>query len=139
MSTPISASSGAASDHPRQWEKWVLVAYLRMMGMTQKAAGSAVGRAKRTVAEWEEDKTLYAQAREEARRRWLREISDHARQALHKALQGDNGYLVLKILERLDSNLDLPTQRVKLHYEVGEGLSSVLKAFTGGNHAAAGG
>jgi len=58
--------------HPRHWEKRVLYAFLRLMGATQKDAGSAVGRAKRTVQEWEEDKGTFAQARDEARQRsWV--------------------------------------------------------------------
>src|SRR5262249_46338925 len=79
---PSFASAGGAQERPRQWEKWVLYAYLRMMGRTQKDAGSAVGRAKRTVAEWEADKITFAQAREEARQRWLGDVTDAARRGL---------------------------------------------------------
>ena len=131
MPAALSTSPDAPQPRPRQWEKWVLYAYLRMMGMTQKAAGSAVGRAKRTVAEWEEAKMLFAQAREEARKRWLTEVGDAARTTLLKALQGEDGDLALKVLERIDPDLSPPTQRVKLHHEVGEGLSGLLIAFRG--------
>jgi hypothetical protein len=113
MSSAFSTSPDAQQHRPRQWEKWVLYAYLRMQGLTQKAAGSAVGRAKRTVAEWEEDKALYAQAREEARQRWLSDVSDAARTTLLKALQGDAGDLALKVLERIDPDLAPAAQRLK--------------------------
>jgi hypothetical protein len=43
---------------PRHWEKRVLTAYLRMMGMTQKQAGAAVGRSERTIRDWEADTAI---------------------------------------------------------------------------------
>src|SRR5262245_48118038 len=113
MRTASSASADVQAPRPRYWEKVVMVAYLRMLGSTQKDAGTAVGRAKRTVAEWEADKTTFAQAREEARRRWLGEVSDAARSGLLRALQGDAGDLALKVLERLDPDLAPATQRLK--------------------------
>jgi hypothetical protein len=131
MPSAFSTSPDAQQPRPRQWEKWVLYAYLRMMGMTQKAAGSAVGRAKRTVAEWEEDKVRYGQAREEARQRWLREVSDTARTTLLKALHGDAGDLALKVLERLDTDLAPAAQRHKVQHEAGDGLSGLLKLMGG--------
>ena len=56
---------------------------------------------------------LYAEAREEARRRWLREVGDAARKTLLKALQGGAGDLALKLLERLDPDLAPAAQRLK--------------------------
>ena len=136
MRLALPAALPASPDaRPKQWERWVLYSYLRMLGATQRDAGHAVGRKTRTVQEWEENKGLFAQAREEARQRWLREVSDAARSTLLKALQGDAGDLALKVLELIDSDLAPPTQWVKVHHEVGEGLSSVLKAFSGGEHA----
>jgi len=90
---------------PQQWERLVLYAYLRMMGATQKDAGSAVGRAKRTVQVWEEDKALYGQARTEARERWLGELTDAARVTLLKTIREGHGVLALQVLERLDPAL----------------------------------
>jgi hypothetical protein len=113
MSATPSAPPSAVPPRPKQWEKWVLYAYLRMMGRTQRDAGSAVGRKKRTVQEWEEHKALYAQAREEACARWLTDVQDAARTTLLQALRGDAGDLALKVLERLDPHLAPPTQRLK--------------------------
>jgi hypothetical protein len=90
---------------PRHWEKRVLYAFLRMMGATQKDAGSAVGRAHRTVQVWEEEKSTFAQAREEARKRWLVELGDASRQTLLTTIRKGNGVLALQVLERVDPAL----------------------------------
>jgi hypothetical protein len=76
--------------HPpaRHWEKRVLVAYLRMMGLTQHEAGKAVGRAARTVRVWEADTVTWAQARGAAEALWLGELTDAARQTLLAAIRG---------------------------------------------------
>jgi hypothetical protein len=137
MPPASSASTPPPSPRPRQWEKWALYSYLRMMGSTQKEAGSAVGRKKRTVAEWEEAKALFAEAREEARKRWLTDLTDASRQTLLTTIRGGAGELALKVLERTDPDLAPATQRHKIEHEVGEGLSGLLKAF-GGHDADAG-
>jgi hypothetical protein len=92
------------------WEKRILYAYLRMMGSTQASAGSAVGRSRRTVQLWEENKPLFAQAREEARKRWLVELGDVARVALLQTIKAGNGVLALQVLERMDSELSTKQQ-----------------------------
>ena len=113
MPDASSAPSQAPQLRPRHWEKLVLFAYLRMMGSTQKDAGRAVGRSKRTAQDWEYAAALYAEAREEARKRWLGEVGDAARAGLLRALKGDAGDLALKVLERLEPDLAPATQRFK--------------------------
>jgi hypothetical protein len=115
----------------------IAYAYLRMLGATQKDAASAVGRKKRTCQEWEEHRVLYAQAREDARRRWMGDVTDASRTTLLKSIRDGNGELSLKVLERIDGDLAPATQRHKVDVEIGEGLSSLLKAF-GGRDADAG-
>jgi hypothetical protein len=102
MNPASSVSSVGGTPRPKQWEKWVLYAYLRMMGATQKDAGSAVGRAKRTVQDWEQATEWYAQARDEARQRWLVELTDAARLTLLTTIRKGHGVLALQVLERLD-------------------------------------
>ncbi len=58
-----------------------------------------------------------------------------ARRQLLAAMMRDGGDLALKILERIDTDLAPPTQRLKHQHEVGEGLSSLLKAFEGRSDA----
>ena len=103
----------------------MLYAYLRMMGATQRDAGSAVGRKKRTVQEWEEDKVMYAHAREEARQRWLGELTDAARVALLATIRAGAGELALKVLERIDVELAPAKQQFDVTLE-GKGLAVLL-------------
>jgi hypothetical protein len=123
------------SSTPRHWEKRVLAAYYRLLGSSQKAAGAAVGRSERTVWGWEQDTATWAQACEEARKRWLGEVTAMARRQLLQALIHADGDLALKVLERIDTDLAPPTQRLKHTHEVGQGLSSLLKAFEGHGNA----
>jgi hypothetical protein len=108
----------------------VLYAYLRMMGMTQIDAGHAIGRSERIVQSWEYH-TTWPLAREEARKRWLVDLTDAARKTLLETVKAGAGELSLKVLERLDADLAPPTQRLQHQHEVGPGLSSLLQAFEG--------
>ena len=132
MTLTAAALPADAPPRPKHWERLVLFAYLRMMGSTQKDAGSAVGRSRRTAQAWEEEnKPLYAQAREEARLRWRNELTDAARQTLLRTIREGAGDLALKVLERTDRDLAPPTQRMQHQVEVGEGLSGLLARFGG--------
>ena len=117
---------------PRHWEKRVLAAYLRMLGGTQTEAGTAVGRSERTVRDWEADAATWACAREEARQRWLSELTDAARMALLSTIKTGNGWLALQVLERLDRDLAPPSVKLKHDVEVGEGLASLLHEAVSG-------
>ena len=128
------AAFSDATPQPKYWEKLVLASYYRLLGSSQQEAGAAVGRSARTVRVWEADTALWAQATEEARKRWLGEVTALARRALLKAAMSADGGLALKILERIDTGLAPAAQRLKVQHEVGEGLSGLLKAF-GGDHA----
>jgi hypothetical protein len=125
------AASAAQPDTPAYWEKLVLASYYRLLGATQKAAGAAVGRSERTIRAWEADTARWTQAADEARKRWLGEVTAMARRQLLQAATTADGDLALKILERLDKDLAPPTLRIKQTHEVGAGLSSLLKAFEG--------
>ena len=120
------ASSPAYEPLSRHWDKRVAAAYLRMMGLTQGDAGKAVGRSKRTVAVWEAEKETWARAREEARQRWLGDVTDAARASLLKNLkEAQSGLLALQVLERVDDDLAPAKQRVDMHVE-GKGLAALL-------------
>lgn len=83
------------------WDKVVLAAYLRTLGATQVEAATSVGRSERTIQLWEADEELWEKAREEARKRWLRDVVDAARRSVLKAA-GRNADLGFRILERVD-------------------------------------
>ena len=123
------ASFSEPTQRQRHWEKRVLAAYLRMMGSTQADAGRAVGRCKRTIAEWEADPVMWERARDEARRRWLDDLADVARQTLLATIRAGDGDLAMKVLERVDADLAPPTQRLQHKHELGQGLSSLLQTF----------
>jgi hypothetical protein len=116
---------------PPFWEKAVLAAYYRLLGHSQPQAGAAVGRSGRTVRLWEADTALWARATQTAKARWLGEVISLARRQLLRAMVNADGDLALKVLERIDTDLAPATQRHKVHHEVGEGLSGLLKAFGG--------
>jgi hypothetical protein len=109
-------------------EKQILCAYLRMMGSTQEAAAKAVGRSERTIRLWEKQPT-WPQVREVARKRWMSDLTDASRQALLASIRGGAGDLALKVLERVDSDLAPPAQRLHHQHEVGAGLAGLLEAF----------
>jgi hypothetical protein len=101
------------SPRPPYWEKVVLAAYLRALGGTQTAAGAAVGRSVRTIRVWESDAALWREATEEARQRWLGEVTALARRQLLTAMADADGDLALRLLERLDAELAPPAHRLK--------------------------
>src|SRR5262245_12669765 len=118
--------SASFQPHTRHWDKRVAAAYLRMMGLTQAQAGSAVGRSKRSVADWEADTTTWALAREEARQRWMGDVTDAARASLLKHLKDpQSGFLALQVLERIDEDLAPAKQRHDVNFD-GGGLSALL-------------
>lgn len=94
-----------------QWDLWVSAAYLRLLGQTQAEAGQAVGRCVRTVRSWEGDHERWPFALMAARLRWLSGIEDVARVSLSKHVPKD-GWLALKVLERLDSEIGPAPERV---------------------------
>jgi hypothetical protein len=95
------ASPEHGTQRHKHWDKVVSAAYLRIIGHTQAEAAEAVGRNARTIREWEADTALWNAARDEARDRWLREVTDAARRSVLKAA-GRNADLGLKVLERVD-------------------------------------
>ena len=124
-----SASPSEVAPRPKHWERVVLYAYLRMMGHTQKHAAHAVQRSERRAQEWEENRGLYAQAREEARQRWLTEATDAARQTLLASIRDGAGDLALKLLERIDPDL-----AIHLHVETARGRLSERIARLASRH-----
>jgi hypothetical protein len=129
------AGVAGGNHRPRHWEKRVAAAYFRMMGYTQAATGTTVGRSERTIQDWEADKLTWAQAREDARQRWLGELTDTARVTLLTTLQeGPHGFLALQVLERLDSALAPAKHQLDVSVE-GGGLAALLLRHREDAHA----
>ena len=117
---------------PPYWEKCVLAAYLRMMGATQADAARAVGRSLRTISGWESLKDQWAWALEEARKRWLIDLTHASRAALLGTIKEGNGMLALQVLERIDPELAPAKQR--LDVELSDGLASLLAQARKASH-----
>ena len=122
------SGSDAAVKRPKDWDKWVSAAYLRILGATQIEAAKGVGRSERTLQRWEEDREAWQAARREAEDRWLVEVRDASRRSVLKAA-GRNAEMGLKILERLDPALAPPRQKLE---HTGEG-GGPLKVFVIGS------
>ena len=71
---------------PDNWEKRVLVAYLRMIGASWKTCAAAVGVSDRTVYNWQSDPT-WPDAIREARLRWHTRMEEKSRAALIRAVE----------------------------------------------------
>jgi hypothetical protein len=113
MSAGEVAAFADGTPRPAFWEKLVLASYYRLLGSTQREAGAAVGRSERTIRVWEADRGLWTRASDEAKHRWLGEVSALARRQLLKAMMTAEGDLALKVLERVEEALAPPSQRVK--------------------------
>lgn len=121
-----SAESKTESPHAH-WDKLVSAAYLRMLGATQADAATAVGRNARTIRMWEADSELWANARAEARTRWLTDLTDKARRRLLDSMEKpENGDLALKVLERMDDALLPAKQRAEVAGEGGGPLEILV-------------
>lgn len=124
------SSADAEMDNPHaHWDKLVSAAYLRMLGATQEDAATQVGRTARTIRMWEADKELWTKARDEARSRWLTDLTDKARRRLLDSMdKPESGDLALKVLERMDDALLPPKQRTEMSGEIGTpGLTMIVK------------
>ena len=86
------AAASSEGGHPQHkyWERRILYAYLRMMGMSQIDAGRAVGRTERVVQSWEYAAS-WPLAREEARQRWLVDLTDASRKTLLDSIRAGAG------------------------------------------------
>jgi hypothetical protein len=79
--------------------------------MTQGDAGKAVGRSERTVRRWEENKTLWREARAEALELWSAEMDDASRGRVLSAVRDEGDTHTARwYLERADKSLRDPDQ-----------------------------
>ena len=97
---------------PRDWDKAVSVAYLRLVGETQEQAAAGAGVGERTLRDWEKC-SWWKDALEEASARWLNNLTAHARGGLLAAVKAD-GPLALKVIERTDPRLAPNASKLEL-------------------------
>jgi hypothetical protein len=104
------AGYSVAVGRPRNWDKCVSVAYLRILGVSQKAAARAASCGERTIRLWEVQQ-WWPDAQAEARQRWLSEASDAARATILKAIRGGDTSSARWFLERVEPALSQPSLR----------------------------
>jgi transcriptional regulator with XRE-family HTH domain len=100
---------------PANWDKWVSAAYLRMRGLSQEKAAKDAGISERTLWDWEKrHPDQWKRAKGEARDRWMNSLVDASRAAVLASVEGGNAELGMRILERVDPELQAPETRLKL-------------------------
>ena len=127
MSQEVQVSSPMTSpaELPGKWPKWLMSAYIRDMGGSQKQAAVAAGVSERTVWTWENEKPdLWKRAREEARELWASDMDGAARARVLTAVRDEDDTQTAKWwLEKTDSGI----RQAKL-----EDLTASKAAGTGG-------
>ncbi len=95
---------------PKNRDKCLSVALLRLVGASQVEAANAAGVDPRTVGRWERC-SWWSGVQAEASSRWLAGLTAKARAGLEKAV-ADDGRLALSVLERLVPDLAPPSARL---------------------------
>ncbi|MEX2530699.1 MAG: hypothetical protein WD960_07995 [Gemmatimonadota bacterium] len=106
---PVSADPVEA---PRDREKAVAAAFLRILGASQADAAGAAGVGERTLRGWE-GCSWWPDVLADASRRWLDGLAAKARKGLEDAVQVD-GRLALSVLERMEPALAPPKLRAQI-------------------------
>ncbi len=105
---------------PKNWDKAVSAAYLRVLGSTQADTAKSVGVSERTVRSWEGSK-WWPNAESEARNRWLKGIVDQAMAGLSDVLANRDANTVRWVLERRMPEFAPP----KMQHHVGISLKDL--------------
>lgn len=103
----IPSSTDTPEQLPTNWPRWLMAAYIRSMGASQKKAATAAGVSERTVRTWENEKPeLWKRAREEARELWASDMDGAARARVLTAVRDEDDTQTAKWwLERMDPGL----------------------------------
>ncbi len=94
---------------PQSWDKAVSVAYLRLLGLSQKKAAKGVGIGERTLARWELSE-WWPTACREAVDRWMQQLEIEARSTVMQVVKEGDVATAWKVLERIDKRLAPPRQ-----------------------------
>ena len=88
-------------EKPRDWDKAVSVAYLRLIGLTQKKAASGAGIGVRTLRRYELS-DWWPDACGEAVGRWMQQLAIECRTTIMAAVKAGDVVTAVKMLERID-------------------------------------
>ena len=103
---------------PRDFEKWILAAYLRFLGEPLERVARVVQRTRKTIYSWRQQEAWWNEAKRIAEDRWLDEVRDQARAAVYQQVLAGDGKMGLDLLERLDPRLAPAKQRHDVDGEV---------------------
>lgn len=118
------ADEGDPVEAPRDEEKALSAAYLRLIGHTQEAAAKAVGIGERTLRRYEEC-SWWPELRRQAADRWLTNLAAQARNTLMEAIKDGDADKALKVLERTEPAL-APKQKHEISGEDGAPIEFTL-------------
>ena len=102
-------------EKPQNWEKSVSVAYLRLLGLSQKKAAKGAGIGERTLARWELS-AWWPDACREAVDRWMQQVEIEARTTVMAAIKEGDVATAWKVLERIDKRLAPPRQQLGVQH-----------------------
>ena len=100
---------------PHDWDKAVSVAYLRLLGLSQKKAAKGAGIGERTLARYELSE-WWPEACREAVDRWMQQLEIEARSTVMQAVKEGDVATAWKVLERIDKRLAPPRQQLGVEH-----------------------
>ncbi len=100
---------------PHNWDKAVSVAYLRLLGLSQKKAAKGAGIGERTLARYELSE-WWPEACREAVDRWMQQLAIECRTTIMAAVKSGDVATAVKMLERIDKRLAPPRQQLGVQH-----------------------
>ncbi len=94
-------------EKPRDWDKAISVAYLRLCKTPQTDAAKQAGVGVRTIRRWEKSE-WWPEACFQASSRWLRGLVYVSQQTVFEAIKGGDAHLAFKVIERQIQQLAPP-------------------------------
>ena len=102
-------------EKPRDWDKAISVAYLRLCKTPQTDAAKQAGVGVRTIRRWEKS-GWWPEACFQASSRWLRGLVYVSQQTVFEAIKGGDAHLAFKVIERQIQQLAPPRQQLGVQH-----------------------
>jgi len=113
--TEDSAGPKTTVRRPRNWDKCVSAAYLRILGASQDRAAEEVGCSPRSIRSWEKSE-WWPDARQEARDRWLQGNDQTCMLTLTNAMREGNAKVAMWWADRRVPELLPPAVQAKIEH-----------------------
>ena len=95
---------------PRDWDKAMSAAYLRLIGLSQEEAAKGAGVGERSLQRWEVS-DWWPKACEAAADRWIQQLGIECRTTVMIAVKNGDAQTAVKMLERIEKRLAPPRQQ----------------------------